>query len=239
MNQIKILVIIPSHIRYDGQDDLLQNAIKSVEHPNVTICLAISFETKYKKELVSIMKTYPKILYKLSPTQKFPLEHIISCIDIIDKYNLVAFCDDDDTFHSERIKEILDTTNALNDKNISGIIDGDGHMHEYWAYILKPSVIQDFHQKIVASKMTSLLHYEFSDLYFRNYLIKLKTKWCKLDKLYYNYNNKNNNSITFTYHNIWEKTKSIDVNDPDVVYILYHNFMMSFISCSIKAIKNY
>merc|ERR1712032_301590 len=100
-----------SHISYDGQFDYLRRCMDSLlsQVSPTDVYVSISFESKYYTRNVRdmfqayIKKGIKKI--KLCKDQKYQMEHLHNLLDEAMKYDLITFCDDDDTYHSTRIAE--------------------------------------------------------------------------------------------------------------------------------------
>ena len=102
----KVAILIPSHIGYEGQIDLLDKCISSlleqILKPN-SIYISVSFENDiYKTSFKSILQKYgrttnPKINFKISKEKMHQMEHLHNIVSNIDvnEYDMLMFCDDD------------------------------------------------------------------------------------------------------------------------------------------------
>jgi hypothetical protein len=217
----RVAVLIPCHIHYEGQIDLLDKCIKSLlEQTKLpeSIYISVSFYNEiYKKDFVNnILQKYgkitmPKITFKFSKEQKYQMEHLHNISSNIDNnYDMFMFCDDDDTYHIQRIEKFVKGFEYGKDNNVEkfgGIreyfkSDNDPSLEtpEYWAYGIVPNAITDFFT-FFNGEHYKLLQHKFGDMYFRHYLRKNKKylKWIQLvdDGTYrlYKYNINNPNSI--------------------------------------------
>lgn len=227
----KVAILIPCHIQYEGQKDLLDNCILSLLKQTLkpkSIYISISFENKYKMDVKSILQKYvrttnPKINFKISKEKKHQMEHlhnIVSNIDVND-YDMLMFCDDDDTYHIERVNYFVEAFNS-GKNNINGILDNNkedanfggvrehvkltgvsawSDIPEYWCYGIVPSAIVEFFS-FFQGKDFIFLHHKFGDTYLRHYLRKNSkySKWIGIQDAglgftLYNYNKNNPNSI--------------------------------------------
>lgn len=218
----KVAILIASHINYDGQIDLLDNCIKSlleqISKPT-SIYVSISFENdSYKRQFRNILVKYsqtlhPKIYFRISKEKKHQMEHlynIYSNVDL-DNYDMLMFCDDDDTYHIERVGEFINAFNyGKHSENFGGVkecIKLQNNFHpqfdtpEYWCYGIIPNVIVDFFS-FFKGPCYMLLQHKFGDLYFRHYLRKNSKYYTYVGILdeglgytLYNYNINNKNSI--------------------------------------------
>ena len=217
----KVAILIPSHINYEGQIDLLDNCISSLleqKSKPKSIYISISFENDtYKTDFKSILQKYgrttnPKINFKISKEKKYQMEHlhnISSNIDVND-YDMLMFCDDDDTYRNVRIAEFVVAFNYGKDmvsENFGGVreyinydVTPSQDIPEYWCYGIDPSVIVEFFSFFKDANYR-LLQNNFGDMYFRNYLRRNKkySNWIgvkpPVDSTLYNYNINNPNSI--------------------------------------------
>lgn len=219
----KVAILIPCHINYEGQIDLLNKCIKSLlEQTKLpeSIYISVLFENKiYKKDFVNnILQKYgkimmPKITFKFSNEQKYQMEHLHNIYSNIDNnYDMFMFCDDDDTYHIERVETFIDAFKYGKDNNLENFggireifkknnDDPLLEIPEYWAYGICPKCITDFFS-FFNGKHYKLLQHKFGDMYFRYYLRKNKKylNWIAIidkDEKYnlYKYNINNPNSI--------------------------------------------
>jgi len=216
----RVATLIPSHISYEGQIILLDKCITSLLEQTMLsdIFISVSFENEiYKKDFTNnILKKYgkttiTKITFKFSKEQKYQMEHLhnISC-DIDNRlYDMFMFCDDDDTYHIERVETFVNAFNwgkKNNFENFGGVreyfkSDNDPSLEtpEYWAYGMVPNAITDFFSFFKGNHY-KLLQHKFGDMYFRHYLRKNKKylNWVGVvEEKYrlYKYNINNSNSI--------------------------------------------
>jgi hypothetical protein len=218
----KVAILIASHISYEGQIDLLDKCILSLIEQILkpkSIYISISFENDtYKTDFKSILHKYgrttnPNINFKISKEKKYQMEHlhnISSNIDVND-YDMLMFCDDDDTYHKERVLEFVNMFNYGKDnitENFGGVREYINFnvcpymdTPEYWCYGIVPCVIVEFFT-FFKGVHYRLLQHKFGDMYFRYYL-RRNTKYSEwvgvvdrdLGFTLYNYNIKNPNSI--------------------------------------------
>ena len=132
---MKVAILIPSHISYEGQIDLLDKCILSLIEQILkpkSIYISISFENDtYKTDFKSILHKYgrttnPKINFKISKEKKYQMEHlhnISSNIDVND-YDMLMFCDDDDTYHNDRVAAFINAFNYGKHNSVTGNFGG-------------------------------------------------------------------------------------------------------------------
>lgn len=218
----RVAILIASHISYDGHINLLDKCLlslleQSLEPKSIYISISFKYE-KYKTDFKNILQKYgrrtnPKIIFKISKEQRYQMEHfhnIVFNIDIND-YDMLMFCDDDDTYHYHRVSRFVSAFNNGKDtftENFGGVKECQKKENnvtiiqnaEYWCYGVLPSVIVEFFN-FFEGEYYRLLQHKFGDLYFRRYLsrnskysnyIGIKQEY--YDFPLYNYN-KNLNSI--------------------------------------------
>jgi hypothetical protein len=197
-----VCVIIASHISYNSQLDLLKNCIHSLKKQtmNADIYVCISFENdKYKQTFYEqIFEQEPDVNFIISSIQQYQMQHIYHVRGYINHYDLVMFCDDDDTYECNRVEIIYKSyqyclSQKTDGKLLGGfieIIDVERHdAPEFWCYALVPSLIHDFYERM--KEDIDLLAYDYGDMYFRNYLRLVHTgitfASCKFIKPLYNH----------------------------------------------------
>lgn len=204
---MKTCVLIPSHIYYDNQIDLLEKCIISLinQTEETHIFLSISFDNKsFQKEFVDkIMKRYETVKYSFSKTKKFQMEHIIILFHKIKGYDLIFFCDDDDEYQLNRIEVLKNiyVRNITERKHleVSGIReqydDKTQEFQEYWCYAITYKCLEGF-VKIFKNNM-DLMRHVYGDMYLRLYLGLKKglTFGRPRCEILYRYNLNNPNSI--------------------------------------------
>jgi hypothetical protein len=166
-----VCVFIPSHICYDLQLTYLDKCLMSLLHQNkkIDIFVSISYEDKYEKETIKLIDKFKlkDIYFNIEKTQKYQMEHIYLLTKIIENkfYDLIFFCDDDDTYEPNRIEQMISCMHYtyLNiekeQKKLLGgireyIKDEDYSIKyqvsikykvpEYWAYGIKQCVLENF-----------------------------------------------------------------------------------------------
>ena len=218
----KVAILIPSHISYDGQIDLLDNCIKSlleqISKPK-SIYISISFENdSYKNQFTNTLIKYghilhPKIYFRISKEKKHQMEHLYNIYSNVDfdNYDMLMFCDDDDTYHVERVAAFISAFNfGKYSEKFGGVrehtklqnnFDPSLEKPEYWCYGIIPNVIVDFFS-FFKGPYYMLLQHKFGDLYFRHYLRKNSKYYAWVSIIdedfgftLYNYNIDNANSI--------------------------------------------
>lgn len=219
----KICIFIPTHIYYENQINLLQACIFSTLNQTILpdIFVSVSFENIYyqNKFIENILKQFStKIKVNFSKERKYQMEHI----DILTKlfliptknYDLVMFCDDDDTYANNRVEKFIEAyeyglSNNNNSFEIRGVREYintpilKNAIPEYWCYGIQPSLLIEFFNRI--ENNMNLLKHKFADEYLRNFLIKCypnKIGFCGImcdneTGVLYNYNKNNPDSICY------------------------------------------
>lgn len=215
----RVAILIPSHVRYKGQIPLLDNCISSLLEqtlkPN-NIYISISFENgTYKTDFERILQKYgsiqtPYIHFEISKEKKHQMEHLHNISSYINDYDILMFCDDDDTYHHERVARFVRAFNAGKGfENFGGVREYtsindyqlSSETPEYWCYGIVPTLIRDFFN-FFNGKHYTLLQHKFGDMYFKQYLCKNSkyNAWvgivdAKIGFPLYNYNINNPHSI--------------------------------------------
>jgi hypothetical protein len=219
----KVAILIPCHISYEGQFDLLDNCIISLLGQTLkpkSIYVSISFENEiYKTDFKSILQKYgritiPRISFRISKEKRHQMEHLHNISsNINDDYDMLMFCDDDDTYHIDRVSAFITAFNHGKNNypeklggvrehiNLKNNDDPELEIPEYWCYGIVPNAIADFFS-FFKGNYYILLQHKFSDMYFRHYLRKNSKyyNWVGIiDEEFgftlYNYNINNPNSI--------------------------------------------
>jgi len=176
-----VCVLIPSHICYENQIVLLKRTINSLklQTHRVDILISISFENEEYRKMFEIEKD-DSVTTIISDCRRYQMDHLFQLSHLIENYDLVFFCDDDDKFEPERIEVIsMLYAKCLNKKienNTPGILGGfveiiDVELNdapEYWCYAITPALLKEFFRRFANNR--DLLNYDYGDMYFRNFL---------------------------------------------------------------------
>jgi len=219
---VKVCVFIPTHIYYENQTSLLHTCITSILNQTILpdIFVSVSFENIYyqNKFIENILKPFStKIKINFSKEKKYQMEHINILTKIFlnsdNNYNLVMFCDDDDTYSNIRVEQFirtykygLSTNNNFEIRGVREYINTENvkkAIPEYWCYGIQPSLLIEFFDRI-KNDMTLLKH-KFGDEYLRNFLVRChsyKIGFCGIicdneTGTLYNYNKNNPDSICY------------------------------------------
>jgi hypothetical protein len=140
------------------------------------------------------------------------MRHIDQLLPLINvKHTWVMFCDDDDTYDSNRVLAILQTIvncqeqiKQYPDKTLAGVYEstfGKTHQeqrHEFWCYCVHSSILTRFYN--IIRKYPAILDHKCCDVLFGEYLRRLspeKYLFGTITDKYYNYRVDNNSdSIT-------------------------------------------
>lgn len=170
------VVFIASHIRYDGQLGNLTWCLESLlaqEHVPA-ICVSISVETSlYKQDFNNNVKqNYPTVNFHVQKKRLFQMEHMRFLFErYASQYDLILFCDDDDTYAPERVGFFCQCA-AQNPSVMCFLesIHGEDYKDykEFWKYAVRPSFLGVFFERV--EKAPYLLQHLFSDVLFRCFL---------------------------------------------------------------------
>lgn len=221
----RVAILIPCHINYEGQINLLDNCLNSLLEQTIlpeSIYISASFDDeRYKKDFGNnIIRKYakitePKFYFLLSKEQKYQMEHLSTISSKINhNYDMLMFCDDDDTYDRKRVqlfvhafecgKSLLEKFGGVRECHSD---DPKSEAPEYWCYGIGPNVIKDFFRHFKDDQHYRLLKHKFGDMYFRYYLRKTKKylNWSIITLKLYKYNVNNPNSICGKIQNGKEK----------------------------------
>lgn len=213
---MKTCVLIASHISYEGQIELLYNCLMSLKNQTyqTDIYLSISFDNiDYKEHFIKTIienEISENIIIKISDIQKYQMEHIYILKEYINDYDLIMFCDDDDTYSINRVEEMVKNYKILlsncEEERVYGITENQYEVSDYtefWSYAIKPALLNMFYDHFKDDM--DLLKHKFGDMYLRTFLrFKKDIIIGILVMKLYNYNNNNPNSIC-------TKKKSVEI----------------------------
>eukprot|EP01084_Bolivina_argentea_P039375 72769_1 len=208
-----IVICVASHIYYDGQLELLNVCIDSLisqtKHADKLISISFS-DMKYKKLFTkkTLMKygRRKEIKFKFSKQRQSQMQHIANLMKFIKGYNLIMFCDDDDTYHKDRVLKFSECHKkgiaecAKKGSKFAGVremTNSSNSVPEIWGHGLVPQIMEMFFHRMRGNM--DLLSHNLADMYFRMYLGRLNKSymWLEFDSdiQYYKYNAKNPDSI--------------------------------------------
>jgi hypothetical protein len=179
---MKTAVLIPSHIHYQDQLMRLEACLSSICSQTIVpdIFVSISFANNiYKREFNTIIRKYPTVKFKLSAQQKFQMEHLFVLSLLVGEYDIVMFCDDDDTYLQMRVEKFIEAfefvklESSKTGKQFGGVrevksVTDIDEYPEYWAYGIPPLLLNQFFERVKGYE--DLMQHKFADMYFRNYL---------------------------------------------------------------------
>lgn len=187
---MKTAVLIPSHINYSDQIERFDRCLNSLCSQTIIpdIFVSVSFGNDiYKCEFSTLIRKYPTVKFKLSAVQKFQMEHLKILSVLVTNYDLIMFCDDDDTYLPNRVEIFIDTYregSVHTDKEFGGVREctvkemyGFDSMRgssfpEYWAYGISPKLLIEFFERMRGYE--DLMAHKFADTYLRHYLRRTK-----------------------------------------------------------------
>jgi len=216
---MKICVLIASHINYLEKIELLDNCINSLINQTVKpdIFISISFENEIlrTKFIDNIFNIYTNINYTLQDNKTYQIIHYFNLLNKIKDYNLIMFCDDDDTYNIKRVEEFKRAYIYLNNttKYCDFIIkDGDINNNispEYWNYSIPYKFLYTFFE-IFKNDMDLLNHF-YADIYFAEFLAtRNNIKYLVIKEFYYNYNYNENSTCNIL--NLKSYNEKIELN---------------------------
>jgi len=202
-------VLVASHIRYDGQLNLLKECLTSLleQTYKTDIYVSISFKNdRFNEDFINIIQPlFKDVNFLLQNKRKYQLEHLkYLCIKINDmkKYDWVFFCDDDDTYSNNRVETFMNFINNKNNNEIvifkeKGKYDGIDEGRPiliYWLYVVKPDILLIFFTDFI--KNDKVLKDTNADYLLKAYLERCHDEDNTINDILYIYNQSNNNSIS-------------------------------------------
>jgi glycosyltransferase involved in cell wall biosynthesis len=212
-------IIVASHISNSKRIKYLIECLESLlrQTLSISIYLSISFETLELREQFGIIFSEnihlhnPKINI-IVRTQKTPqMRHMQQLLELLKtKHEWVMFCDDDDTYHKERVEAYLKTVvHSLNEiaqypnKKFAGIYENDDGINhrerrrEYWCYCVQYELLEQFIHMLLP--YPDILDNKCCDVFFAEYLRRLNDDYVYaiMPETLYNYRQDNNeDSVT-------------------------------------------
>ena len=235
ITMISVCILIPSHVRSLDHLKLIYGCLKSVTHQTyvATVFMSVSFRDASLRSAFSeqILKIFGSLVkFRFSPVQLFQMEHLEKLLPDISGHDMVMFCDDDDTYHPERVQGFVDgfhygfTSAKETGKFFGGVRETkETNYPEYWCYGVVPSIIHTFYERMKDNR--DLLRNKFADMYLRLYLQRtmglelIFTALIRETPLYY-YNTNNPESICAT---IQKEGTSTDLHDQLVLATICEN----------------
>eukprot|EP01083_Nonionella_stella_P067826 179677_1 len=219
VTQYSIVICVASHIYYPNQLKLLQSCLKSLigqTKQAEQIIVSISFDNEqYKKSFArDILKQFSsKVTFKFASSKLSQMQHIHKLSKFLQSFDLILFCDDDDTYHCQRTEMFSDQIEqsilgcAAQMKTFAGICESEPNIklneqsekpnREFWAYGIPPATLNLFFHRIKGFE--ELLEFKCADMYFRTFLSTLNSQfgWMVFTPpvALYQYNQSNSNSI--------------------------------------------
>eukprot|EP01083_Nonionella_stella_P082836 228798_1 len=213
-----VIILVASHIYYGTkQVNLLARCLRSLigqTQQAEQILVSISFDNEEYKHLFTsrILKQFwSKVTFKFAPSRKSQMQHIQAMRQFIQTADIVLFCDDDDTYHPDRVKRFSEIYCNHTTAKSPGLKECkckqemesyeeaaarmNGEASEFWAYGLNPQTIETFFDRFYSFE--ELLSENVADMYFRVFLSRLKAEcvcWTPSVPLY-QYNTNNPDSI--------------------------------------------
>ena len=182
---MKVAVFIASHIHYEGQVDLLNEALQSVMSQTTVprIHVSMSLDASFLDVVHSLKKKWENLeilTWEIHPKQMFQMQHLEHLTDLYaQQYDMILFLDDDDEYDTNRVAVMnRSLTAGLNHYGLSKKIcvreitnDGEHQdMPEYWAYGVQPVILQDFFKEIRERRLLVYIWNKMGDMVLRSYL---------------------------------------------------------------------
>jgi glycosyltransferase involved in cell wall biosynthesis len=214
-----VCIIVASHISNPKRIKYLIECLESLlsQTISISIYVSISFATTEIREQFAIAFSENKHLHNsminiIVKTQKTPqMRHMEQLLELLKtKHEWVMFCDDDDTYHKERVQTYIHTiVHSLHEiigypnKKLAGVYENEeGINHrerrrEYWCYCVRYDLLERFIHILLP--YPDILDNKCCDVLFAEYLRRLNDEYVYaiLPTTLYNYREDNNDdSVT-------------------------------------------
>ena len=209
-------IIIASHLSNTKRIKYLIECLESLLKQTVpiSIYLSISFQTHeirdefFNNQILSELCN--KINLRIQESKTPQMRHIYLLYpELQKKYKWVMFCDDDDTYETNRVERVAqniysgDQQCKQMNKTLAGLYestfgkDHREHRHEYWCYCVNIEMIGKFYERLVDYQ--DIIDNKCCDVLFAEYLRRSSPDhlYCQLKENLYNYRvDENSDSIT-------------------------------------------
>ena len=232
-------IFVPSHIHYDNQINLLSRCLTSLlnQTKKINIHVSLSYNKRYKTKIdKKILQKFNNVSFMTHNKQLYQMEHIYELTKIYaSKYDLIMFCDDDDTYKNIRVEKMLFIYDQCKDMircGVNELVESDKNIPEFWRYMIRSEILVDFFSRFKKKNQMMLLKHIYADMYLRIYLRKINMSknekidnyiaipvTNKDDELYqYNIDNKDSICATIMYRPISES--------------MYNNMFLQITTCT-------
>ena len=211
IGSMKVCIIVASHIEYAPRIKLLMECLESLlqQTARVPIFLSISFKLDLLRDIFDAAwaKRKPQdesglLQIHVQESKCSQFRHIYCMINKVkNDFDYVMFCDDDDTYHLNRVEVFQfllaagETQALLTMSSFAGVYEIDnGKSHsiewkEYWSYAVHMSVMIEFHNRLQNNDFIIYMDHCMCDILFSTFLRCLKHKIFIRDHMrLYNYN---------------------------------------------------
>lgn len=219
---IDYCIAVASHISKENRVKYLIECLESLVNQTVsiTIYVSISFSNKEIEEYAlneirknKIIMNYNYLNVILNKIKTAQMQHyLIIYKEIKTKHKWVMFCDDDDSYNLNRVKEIMIRIAKCEEEikenkdftsELGGLYENTTKTNhsvkrqEYWSYCVNIKLLETFYKHI--ENESEIINNKCCDVLFAEYLRRKSSNWCfiHLDMLLYNYRIEDNaESIT-------------------------------------------
>jgi hypothetical protein len=209
-------VMIASHISNPKRVAYLIECLGSLIAQTITIpvYLSISFENEaikgeLERELESNgLRSHPTLFFLFQEEKTPQMRHFQVLSNIVEQ-QWIMFCDDDDTYDSTRVENLINSINNIQSqinnqpKICAGLYeshcnkDHREHRHEYWCYCVNKCILDRFYGALI--DYPDIIDNKCCDVLFGEYMRRLGPQYIfgRLDMRLYNYRvTENQDSIT-------------------------------------------
>jgi hypothetical protein len=212
-----ICIVIASHLSNPKRINYLIECLESLTKQStpIAIYLSISFnDSEILDIFLNKLQEYDllsKINLRVREIKTPQMRHIqLIYNEIVKKHKWVMFCDDDDTYETNRVEQIANhiyksdyECREIHKKTLAGLYESTfgkehrEHRHEYWCYCVNIDLLGKFYDKLL--EYPDVIDNKCCDVLFAEYLRRSGPDYlfCQLKEKLYNYRiEDNNDSIT-------------------------------------------
>jgi hypothetical protein len=209
----KSCIVIASHLSNPKRIIYLIECLQSLIHQTlpIPVFLSISFkDADIKQATIDALQPFNGKVNIFIREEKTPqMRHFYLLLEHIrDQYDWIMFCDDDDTYDSKRVENLIKSIYSViqtnnNNKIFAGLYeshcekDHREHRHEYWCYFINKHIIERFYESI--REHPDIIDHKCCDVLFGEFMRRLGINYFfgRLDMRLYNYRvTENQDSVT-------------------------------------------
>jgi len=246
-----LCVVIASHLSNSKRIDYLIECLESLTKQTmpISIYLSISFNDENIKEEFFSNKQLDNLLDQINlvvrETKTPQMRHIFLLYpELQKKHKWIMFCDDDDTYETNRVEKIAQKIYLANNecieihkKRLAGLYestfgkDHREHRHEYWCYCVSVEMLGKFYERLESHD--DIIDNKCCDVLFAEYLRRTGEDYLysRLQEKLYNYRVEDNTDSITGYIRC-NQTKYTRFNEPPpITDIKFADYVVDWNEC--------